>query len=139
MLFDALNRLYYDLTLDELRHMNNNNVYPNITHNSLLYLDMISYREKCTVSYLAELLHVSKSAVTIKVNELMKQGLIEKTQSNEDRRVFYLRLAPAVQQDYKRYDRKLKRAAEHLEERYSSEELKKFKDMLKQVSEAYLE
>lgn len=138
-LLDALNRFYYDMSLDELRIMNRNTLYPNITYNSLLYMDLISYNAGCTVSFLAEALHISKSAVTVKVNELIRQGLVTKTQSEQDRRVYFLHVAPAVAEDYRQYDKRLYQAVGALEQRYSREQLDVFADMLELIRENYLE
>lgn len=137
--FDALNRLYHDMTLHELRLMNANKVYPNITHNSLLYLDLISYKENCTVSYLAEILGVSKPAVTIKVNELIKQGFVIKKQSEKDKRVFYLSISPAVEKEYRQYDKRLMRMSQILTEQYREDEIALFKQMIELLRVSYLE
>ena len=45
---------------------------------------------ECTVSTLANTLHITKSAVTIKVNELERLGMVTKTRSETDRRVIQL-------------------------------------------------
>lgn len=134
---EAIDRLYYNITLNELRLMNENTIYPNITYNSLLYLDLISYKENCTVSYLADALHISKAAVTKKVNELIKQGLVVKTQSEKDRRIFYLSIGPAIDEDFNRYDKQFVGAVQFMEKDYSQAELDKFCQMLNQISDYY--
>ena len=97
----AILQFYYDATLHELRLMNENTLYPDISYHSLLYLDLIAYRENCTASYLAQALHVSKPAVTANINELIAQGLVVKTQSRDDRRVNYSTLSEPIQADYR--------------------------------------
>ena len=82
----ACDQFYLDLIINELRLMNSTNTSNNITYNSLLYLDIIGYKKNCTVSYIADVLNVAKSAVTLKVKELEKMGLVKKTQSEEDKR-----------------------------------------------------
>lgn len=136
---EAIDRLYYHIALSELRLMNANTLYPHITYNSLLYLDVISYTQDCTVSHLAQILHVSKAAVTKKVNELIKQGFVVKTQSKDDRRIFFLSLSDAVNEDFEQYDSQLIEAVKVLEERYTQEELDKFSQMLNLISGKYLE
>jgi Transcriptional regulators len=138
-LHDALNRFYYDQTLNELRLMNENTLYPNITYNSLLYLDLIAYREDCTASYLAKALNISKSAVTIKVNELIRQGLVVKTRSEADRRVYYLHVSPEVEEDYRRYDRRLDNAVRAVTQRYGDDEVEQLCDMLDLIRKRYAE
>ena len=85
----TLNQFYYGMTINELQLMNEKFQSLNITYNSLLYLDIISFTEKCTITLLAQTLHISKSAVTLKVNELVKLGLINKQQSTQDGFIIY--------------------------------------------------
>lgn len=137
-MIDVLNKFYYKMSLNELRLMNQDGIYPNVTYNTLLYLDLISYMEHCTVSALAKALHISKSAVTIKVNELIKQGLVQKEQSSKDKRVFYLSVSRQVEEEYRDYDERLLYAAKKLEERYGEEELELFRQMIEELNQNYL-
>lgn len=136
-LAQALRRFYYEMTLTELRLMNENQLYPDISYNSLLYLDLISDMERCTVSALAEALHVTKAAVTMRVNELIRRGLVVKTQSETDRRVNYLSLTPAMAEDHRLYDRRLTRAAEGLAGLYPPGQLAAMTAMLADFSRLY--
>ncbi|QQO09227.1 MarR family winged helix-turn-helix transcriptional regulator [Breznakiella homolactica] len=138
-LFRTISDFYYDITLHELRLMNRNTLYPDITYNSLLYLDIIAYKKKTTVSELSGTLHVSKSAVTIKVNELVKQGLVEKVQSPDDRRVHYISVKPEVQKDYELYNRNLSNAVKALQDRYPEKDITLFCEMLGLVRTHYIQ
>lgn len=138
-LLEAANRFYYDMTLNELSMMNQKMLYPNITYNSLLYLDLIVYKENCTVSYLAEALHVAKSAVTMKVNELVRQGLVEKVASETDRRVHYLKVRPAIAAEYQTFDRQTQHALAQVERQFTKEEIGLLCKMLEALSTAYRE
>ncbi len=129
-LIDAFDRTYYALTLNELRMMNQTPARPELSYNTMLYLHLIVYKEDCTVSFLASALHVSKPAVTAKVNELRRLGLVEKRQSETDKRVYYLRPTPQVQQDYQLYDSLFYRALERAQAAFGPEENKLFSQML---------
>lgn len=133
----AIDRLYYNILLNELRMMNENTLYHNITYNSLLYLDLISYTENCTVSFLANALHVAKSSVTLKVNELMRQGLVEKKQSQLDRRVYFLTVQPEILEEFKKLDQAAYYAVEQVQKQYKPEEIDRFCEMLDRFSEHY--
>ena len=109
-----LDRFYLDMVINELR-LANFSCYEHVTYNSLLYLDIIAYKEHCTASYIADALHVAKSAVTLKVKELEKLGLVHKTRSQEDKRVYYLHVNEKLLEDYKAYDRVLHRALGEIE------------------------
>lgn len=138
-LAEALNEFYYDMSLNELRLMNENTLYPDISYNSLLYLNLIYYKGQCTASYLAEVLHITKSAVTIKVNELIRQGFVTKTQSEADKRVNHLALAPHIAEDFALYDERLLKTMERIVPRYTGEELALFKGMLADIRKEYVQ
>ncbi|MEC1671242.1 MarR family winged helix-turn-helix transcriptional regulator [Bacillus mojavensis] len=134
----ALDKSYYEWALKNLRAMNKDNVYKNLTYNSLLYLEMILYNENCTASFLADTLHVARSAVTVKINELVSKGLVIKTPSKTDKRVSYLKVSPAVAKDYKRIDDSLLAATKEIEQTYSKEEIKAFTEMLEIIQKHYM-
>lgn len=135
---EAIHRFYTDIILHELQLMNKNPSYPNLTYNTFLYLSMITCKKNCTVSYIAETLHISKSAVTIKVNELIRQGLVQKIQSSSDKRVYYLSLDPKITEDYSP-EHRLDKAVGTVESNYTDEQVKMFCDMLKFFTKVYLE
>jgi DNA-binding MarR family transcriptional regulator len=131
----SFTRHYYARTLMELRMMNRVNVNEKITFNSVLYMDLIAFTENCTVSKLAELLHVSKSSITIKVNELVEQGYIIKTRSETDGRVHFLSISPEASEPYDEEERQFDVMIRMLREKYSEEELKRFSEMLNTSAE----
>ena len=93
---DKMNSFYYHMSLYELQMMNGSDYFNGLSYNSLLYINVIEQLEDCTVSKLAQALHIPKSAVTIKINELVRQKLVLKEQSSMDKRVYYLRLSPEI-------------------------------------------
>lgn len=56
------------------------------------YLEVIRNKGKPTLSEIAQELNFSKPSVTMMVNRLIEQGFVEKVQSVEDKRVFYVKL-----------------------------------------------
>lgn len=83
----ALDAFYYSTVLCDLRLMNKQFVDETLTYNSLLYLELIfSMKGKCTASRIANLLQVSKPAITLKINALIRQGLVLKVPDPDDRR-----------------------------------------------------
>ena len=89
---DALNQYYYDTTVCDLRQLSRTGG-GELSYNSIMYLDVISFQEAdggCTVGRLAKTLRISAPAATLKVNELVKMGLVEKSRSETDRRVIYV-------------------------------------------------
>lgn len=137
LLQDTLNRFFYSMTINELQLMNTKFQSLNITYNSLLYLDIISYTDNCTITFLAQSLHISKSAVTIKINEMVKQGLIIKEQSEDDKRVFYLKLNDNIASIYQKYDKALYKAIEIMDKTYSKQELETFCQIISDIEKTY--
>lgn len=133
-LIHEMNYFYYKMALYELQIMNNKDYYNGLSYNSMLYINVIAQYRDCTVSKLSEALHVTKSAVTLKVNELVKAGAVHKVQSEEDKRVFYVRLSSKVERTLGLYDDIFKKIEEDLQTKYTQEELRKFNQILHTIS-----
>lgn len=136
-LFHSINELYYELVLENLRAMNRTKLYNNLTYNSLLYLEVIQYNENCTPSFLAESLNVARSAVTIKVNELVAKGLVIKTPSTTDKRVYHLKVSSEFNEEYSSYDQSILSAIKEIEEHFDEKEIAGFTKMLDIIKKNY--
>lgn len=134
---NTINQFYFDMTINELRLLNANIYRPNVTYNSLLYLDIISYKKDCTVSFIAQSMNVATSAVTLKVKELIKNGLVFKKQSTTDKRVHYLFVNEEILNEYKIYDSSLESAINKIKSSYTAEQINTFCDILQTVSSYY--
>lgn len=119
---NSLSRLYYNMTVHDIRYVNRT-ITGNLSYNSIMYLDIIAFQENCTVSSLAETLRISKPAVTKKVGELIQLGYVIKTQSEKDKRVYYLRISDELKKNAKVYDRPYSRALRTIENKYDKEQL----------------
>lgn len=137
MLKDSLDRYYYKMTVSELKRLSGKEEFSGISYNSLLYLDLITYGDDPTPSRLAEMLNVSKPAVTSKVSELIKLGLVEKKESGRDKRSFVLRPTPEAAEIYRSCDEAFDRAVDRLNNRYGPEEIKSFCEILDFFADAY--
>ena len=136
---DCINAYYYDTTVSYLRQLSRTGG-GELSYNSMMYLDVISFQHdagRCTVSTLADTLRVSRSAVTLKVNELEKQGLVLKTRGETDRRVVNLNVSETVAQTYAAYDRPFERAAQLVENRFSDGEIEVFCHILQTFLDEY--
>lgn len=137
MLKKAIDRYFYNFTTYELRLMNKKVISSDITYNSLLYLDMIAYQEQCTASWLADRLQISKSAVTVKLNELIHQGLIRKVQKETDKRVYYLELTQEAARLYQIYNKGQYHAIDTVQKQYSKDEIAVFCRVLNSLNDSY--
>lgn len=129
---DEINAFYYSTALCDLRLMNKRFVDQNITYNSLLYLEIIyAMNGTCTASKLAEMLYVSKPAVTLKVNELIRQGFVTKEPDPHDHRQNLLSVNDEAVRLYRVYRKQDDLAAKTISEQFSTEDVEKFCRMLR--------
>lgn len=132
----SLDTFYYSTALCALRLMNKQVIDENITYNSLLYIELIhAMNGSCTASKLAELLHISKPGVTSKLNELLRQNLITKTQAPGDRRKNYLAVNEEAIQHYKDFRHQDSEAIKRINKRFTPEEIGNFCEMLNIISD----
>ena len=140
LLRKSLDTFYYSTVLCDLKLMNKQFVDENITYNSLLYLELIfSMEGKCTATKIAELLHVSKPAVTLKINKLIRQGLVTKMQDPNDRRKNYLSVNEEAIPKYKVYRRQYDDAIQRITKKYAEDDIQKFCEMLYIISDINFE
>ena len=131
-----MERLFVDRTVSELQ-LANSDTYQSVTYNSLLYLDLIAYTPDCTAGYLAETLHVAPSAITSKVRELERLGLVTRTRSERDKRVYYLHINEKLRAEYRAYDRILYGALDELEARYTPQQVDLLCEMLDAINRSF--
>ena len=137
-LISAVSQFFHDYTLNEMHMMNRYNPHSQLTYRSLLYLDLIYGRPGYyTASSLADALHISKTAVIMKVNELIKKGYIFRKQSTEDKRVYYLYVNQETLPEYTVYQEIGERVAENMCKKYSSQEIELFCRMLSDMDKTY--
>ena len=130
---DSLNRYYYDVTVSDLRQISRTGG-GELSYNSIMYLDVISYQRaqgECTV-------HITKSAVTIKVNELERLGMVTKTRSETDRRVIQLDVSPQMTQSLRAYEGPFERAIRLVERSFTPEQIAVFCSILNTFTSEYI-
>ena len=137
---DSLNRYYYDVTVSDLRQISRTGG-GELSYNSIMYPDVISYQRaqgECTVGTLANTLHITKSAVTIKVNELERLGMVTKTRSETDRRVIQLDVSPQMTQSLRAYEGPFERAIRLVERSFTPEQIAVFCSILNTFTSEYI-
>jgi DNA-binding MarR family transcriptional regulator len=132
---EVMNYFYYRSSLNELRWMNQESFSYGLSYHSLLCLNIIASTPDCTVSRLAELLGITTPGITDKVNGLVQRGLVEKIQSEEDRRVFWLRLRSDVKAMYESWDRFSGKLEAWLLKEYSEKDIALFSKMLRDIAD----
>ncbi|MGI6031122.1 MAG: MarR family transcriptional regulator [Eubacteriales bacterium] len=139
-IFETVNRLFHNLTVNELQMVCKKYPVDNMTYTSLLYLDLVYCNPgKYTASAIADLLHVSKPGVITRVNELIQKGYLYKKQSDTDKRAYYLYVDEKAAPAYA-FCRELDMSiAEELAQTYTPEQVGLFCRMLDHMGQLYLE
>jgi DNA-binding MarR family transcriptional regulator len=132
---EAMNYYYYRSSLGELRWMQREDYSFGLSYHSMLCLNIIASTPDCTVSRLAEMLGITTPGITEKVNGLVRKGLVEKVQSERDRRVFLIKLRPDIQAMYESWDRVSENLETWLLEKYSKDEITLFSKILSDVAD----
>lgn len=110
-----------------------------LTYNDILYLNPINYIPDCTASKISDVLHVAKSSVTIKVNELCDKGYVERIPSATDGRIRYLVLSKETGALYREEDSKISVAISDVRSRYIESEMRMFCEIMDALSESVVE
>ncbi|MDR0812880.1 MAG: MarR family winged helix-turn-helix transcriptional regulator [Oscillospiraceae bacterium] len=132
---EAMNYFYFRASVSELKMLNKSDYTLGISYHSMLYLNVVASVENCTVSKLAELMQITKSGATLKVNDLVKHGFLTKTQSAEDGRVFFLALTPKIAEVYGMFSKIGAEIESALQTKYSRAEISLLAEMLRTVSD----
>jgi len=94
----AFERFMGAIDMDQYNEMKNSDWGKETSYINILHLFIIGHSERTTVSQLAEKIGLSRPAVTQKVNELEDLGLVQRVQSTQDKRFFYISLSDRVKQ-----------------------------------------
>lgn len=131
-LVDSLKSLYREMSILELSSINSTE--GSLSYLDMLYLDMIYFTDDCTPSHIADTLKVARSAVTIRLNKLMKKGMIERTKSQTDGRVCYIRLTASTRKDYDDFFEQMRPSIDVLENEFTPEQIELFGKMMSRLT-----
>ncbi len=97
----ALNKITHDTALYELKRLYSHDKKSELSYHDTLYLNIIeAHPNEYTSSQIADLLNITRPSVTGKINQLCNKGYILRTQSENDKRVYYLSINPDSPKDY---------------------------------------
>ena len=111
------------IDLDEFNTIRNSEIGGKLSYINIVHLYIINHYEKITVSDLAKRLNLSKPAVTQKVNELEKLGMIVKTRS-----VIYISLSEDIKNSCN--ESKMETVIDAVDKHFSKEKKEVFKEIL---------
>lgn len=126
------------MVVNDDKTRNKNEFFYNLSLNSLFYIDIIRFYEGITVSKIADIIGVSKSAVTIKMSELEKKGYVIKVKDTKDKRIKYLSLSDKMRAIYDEFDNEDAEIIKEIKEKYTEKQTSDFCDILNYLSDKVL-
>lgn len=128
-------RFFKVIGIHDLKSSHYSPHYGNLSFSTSKYLDILSFSENNTVSEIAQALGITKSAVTIKMNDLEKQGLIKRVQSKTDKRMFYISLTDNISDQFEKSDVIFEKIFEETSKKFSQDELEIFSNIVDFMAE----
>ena len=124
---ERFRKIKLDLSLKELKRAQND---MDVSYQDLLYMDIIYFHPETTVSYIADVLNIAGTAVTVRLNRMEKNGWITRTRSESDRRQYIISLTGEAMKMYREYEDEWSTRMDSLCEKYSESKTDELLDML---------
>ncbi|MDO5028901.1 MAG: MarR family winged helix-turn-helix transcriptional regulator [Bacillota bacterium] len=127
-------KVYNRFKLDFYRTLNmGENKEDTLTVSESFCLEVINGLKKPTVRDVANFMKISQPNAAYKISNLEEKGYITKTQSKEDKRVFYLNVTKKYDKFSQKKNKNLADILDQLEKSLSPEDLQKTEEVLKAV------
>ena len=141
MLYDSFNKVYTKFKLHIYKEVFNKwrDREVSLTTVETFCMEIIHALGKPTVSEFASFTSLSSANAADKINNLVKKGYLNKVQSDEDKRIYYLEVTKKYIDYYNISYQYLKEVMGKLENRFTSEENKVLEKMLRVMSEEIME
>ena len=141
MLYDSFNKVYTKFKLhfykEVFKKWRDREV--SLTTVETFCMEIIHALGKPTVSEFASFTSLSSANAEDKINNLVKKGYLNKVQSDEDKRIYYLEVTKKYIDYYNISYQYLKEVMSKLEDRFTTEENKVLEKMLRVMSEEIME
>lgn len=127
-------KVYNRFKLDFYRTLNmGENKEDSLTVSESFCLEVINGLKKPTVRDVANFMKISQPNAAYKISNLEEKGYITKTQSKEDKRVFYLNVTKKYDKFSQKKNKNLADILDQLEKSLSPEDIQKTEEVLKAV------
>ncbi len=104
------------------------------TLRQLYYIELINKNSGISISDLSRILNVKKSTVSVAINQLIDLEIVKKTQSETDKRFYYLELTPKGEDIIQKHMQVHKNTIKKILEILSSEEVDDFINIVNKIS-----
>ncbi len=123
-----------EIEIHDFKIQTQSTFFSKLSYSTRKYLSIISFSEYNTISSIAKMLGLTKSAVTLKMNELEKQGLVVREQCKKDKRVYYIRVSQGVKESWIESDKIFEKIIDKTKKKFSEKEIDAFFEVLKYFS-----
>lgn len=103
ILNELLVKLFHDVIAIEEKAIQKTDEYKTMTTNDMHVIEAIGVSEPKNMSSVAKVLKVTMGTLTISVNSLVKRGYVQRSRSEQDRRVVYISLTDQGKKAYKHH------------------------------------
>lgn len=104
------------------------------TIRQLYYIELINKNRGISISDLSRILSVKKSTVSVAINQLIDLEIVKKTQSETDKRFFYLELTPKGEDIIQKHMQVHKNTIKKISEILNPEEVDDFINIVNKIS-----
>lgn len=104
------------------------------TLRQLYYIELINKNRGISISDLSRILDVKKSTVSVAINQLIDLKIVKKTQSETDKRFYYLELTPKGEDIIQKHMQVHKNTIKKILEILNPEEVDHFIDITNKIS-----
>ncbi|MCR4739298.1 MAG: MarR family transcriptional regulator [Lachnospiraceae bacterium] len=111
------------------------NIFLNSSKNEVLIFWLLYQRKEVNMSEIAEYIHVPLNTATGIVGRMEKGGLIERTRSDQDKRIVLIRFSDKGKTQFQRLVSELMTYAAEVLNAFSPQELKLLEDMMSKVKD----
>ena len=141
MLYDSFNKVYTKFKMHFYREVFKKwrDREASLTTVETFCMEIIHALGKPTVSEFANFTSLSSANAADKINNLVKKGYLNKVQSADDKRIYFLEVTSKYIDYYNISYQYLKEVMGKLENRFTSEENKVLEKMLRVMSEEIME
>ncbi|MFM2314829.1 MAG: hypothetical protein RLZZ04_4105 [Cyanobacteriota bacterium] len=108
-----------------------------LTISQFQYIDAIHQLEKPTITEVAHKLAIAKASVSTGMNKLIEKGYVTKTQSDRDKRIFYLGLTARSEQLINLKHQALRQYGNFISAALSQEEAAQFEAILTKLVQLF--
>lgn len=125
MLVDKFNEVHDNFKLNFYNHIFKGfeDREASLTTTEVFCVEAINALEKPTVTEISDFMDVSKQNMSYRLSQLEEKGYIKKTQSQSDKREYFLEVTDKFKDYYKVRHDYITKVFKRVEERYSKEEI----------------